>query len=349
MGVKLNYKYKTIKMSREISLFTDYVQKENRVTNYCGLMMKLVYEESPKRFEELIVNLIQNDIDIPIGPFFSQQIKKNKSIPDLIITQKSISIFFETKLNDWFYSSQIKKHIEGFSDGSDRKILFLLSNFESDNLEQRFAKDFEIAEKNNIILQPLSYEDFINSLEAVAKTEYLSNLIEEFKVYLDSRGLLPKWKYLLDVVNCSGTLHEIKDLVYMCPDKGGAYSHRRAKYFAPYKNKGVRAIYEIDAIVIVGKNAGEGTIKWNNSNFKKEQLIETAKKKILKWDNRIEENKSVPLQVFLLSNPHPTSFLKSTKGGMLQSKKYFWNIAEDVKDSKELANKLNERKWEDFK
>lgn len=336
-------------MSREISLFTDYVQKENRVTNYCGLMMKLVYEESPKRFEELLVNLIQNDVDIPIGPFFSQQSKKNKSIPDLVITQKAISIFFETKLNDWFYSSQIKKHLEGFSDESNKKILFLLSNFESDNLEERFSKESKIAEENNIILQPLTYEDFISSLEDVAKTEYLSNLIEEFKVYLDSRGLLPKWKYLLDVVNCSGTLHEIENLSYMCPDKGGAYSHRRAKYFAPYKNKGVRTIYEIDAVVRIDKNYENGSVKWNNSSQKESVLIEIAKNKIQKWENRIEENKNIPLQVFILNNPHSTFFMKNTKGGMLQSKKYFWNIADGVKNSKELAEKLNNKSWEEFR
>lgn len=59
-------------MSREISLFADYHQKENSVTNYCGLMMKLIYEESPKRFEELLATLIQSDKDIPVGPIFSQ-------------------------------------------------------------------------------------------------------------------------------------------------------------------------------------------------------------------------------------------------------------------------------------
>lgn len=45
-------------MGKPISLFTDYSQSENRVTNYCGLMMKLIYEESPRRFSELIDNLM---------------------------------------------------------------------------------------------------------------------------------------------------------------------------------------------------------------------------------------------------------------------------------------------------
>lgn len=35
-------------MSEGISLFSGYNQKENRHTNYCLLMLKLLYEEIPK-------------------------------------------------------------------------------------------------------------------------------------------------------------------------------------------------------------------------------------------------------------------------------------------------------------
>jgi hypothetical protein len=181
-------------MSREISLFADYHQRENSVTNYCGLMMKLIYEESPKRFEELLATLIQSDTDVPVGPIFSQQTKKENSVPDLAITQKSFSIFFENKLTDWFYSEQIGRHIKGFNDTTETKILFLLSNFDTDKfLEVRFEEDIKKAKSAGIILQPISYEDFVGALENVANTDYLNNLLEEFKIYLDRNGLLPKW------------------------------------------------------------------------------------------------------------------------------------------------------------
>lgn len=336
-------------MSREISLFADYHQKENSVTNYCGLMMKLIYEESPNRFEELLATLIQSDTDVPVGPIFSQQTKKEKSVPDLAITQKSFSIFFENKLTDWFYSNQIERHIEGFNDNTETKILFLLSNFDTDELEERFTNEIEKAKNDKIILQPISYEDFVGALENVANTDYLNNLLEEFKIYLDRNGLLPKWRYLLDVVSCSGTMHEIENDSYMCPDKGGAYSHRRAKYFGPYAKKGVRKIYEIDALVSIGRELGEGYVKWKNRNIKNEELISLAKSKIEKWDYRIRENKSVPLQVFLLRDGVETNFFKDSSGGMIQSKKYFWDIAKEVKSSKELAKQLKDEKWEDYR
>lgn len=336
-------------MSREISLFADYHQRENSVTNYCGLMMKLIYEETPKRFEELLATLIQSDIDIPVGPIFSQQTKKQKSVPDLAITQRSFSIFFENKLTDWFYSDQIERHIEGFNDSTETKILFLLSNFETSELEERFKAQIEDAKKNGIVLQPISYEDFIGALENVASTEYLGNILEEFKIYLDRNDLLPKWKYLLDVVNCSGTMHEIEDFSYMCPDKGGAYSHRRAKFFGPYSQKKVSKIYEIDAVVSIGRDLGEGVVKWKNRKIKNEELIKLAKSKIEKWDYRIRENEGIPIQVFLLKGGEETNFYKDSSGGMQQSKLYFWDIAKEITSSKQLANKLKDKKWEDYK
>jgi hypothetical protein len=335
-------------MGREISLFADYHQKENSLTNYCGLLMKMLYEDSPRKFEELLATLLKTDTNIIVGPTFTQQTKTVKSIPDLAITQKSFSVFFETKTTDWFYEDQINRHIAGFNQTADDKILFLLSNFENDNLEEQFAKEIKEAKKHKIILQPLTFEDFVGSLEQVCNSEYLRNLLDEFKLYLDRNGRLPKWKYLLDVVSCSGTLAEIEQGVYMCPDTGGAYSHRRAKYFGPYSSKKVADIFEINAIVVIEKNLGEAKIKWKNKNIKDETLIEQARQKLQNWQWRIDENKSVPLQVFLLDNRQETNFVKETSGGMLQSKKYFWDISTDCKNSQELAEKLRDKNWGDY-
>ncbi len=197
-------------MGREISLFADYHQKENSLTNYCGLLMKMLCEDSPKRFEELLATLLKRDINIVVGPSFTQQTKAVKSIPDLAITQKSFSVFFETKISDWFYEDQINRHIEGFNQATDDKILFLLSNFEQDDLEEHFSTQIREAKKYKIILQPITFEDFVGSLEQVCSSKYLRGILDEFKLYLDRNNYLPKWKYLLDVVNCSGTLDEVE-------------------------------------------------------------------------------------------------------------------------------------------
>ena len=336
-------------MGREISLFADYHQKENSLTNYCGLLMKMLYQESPRRFEELLVALLKTDTKIIVGPTFTQQTKAEKSIPDLAITQKSFSVLFETKTTDWFYEDQIYRHIAGLNQTADHKILFLLSNFENDNLEEQFQKEITKVKNNNIIIQPLSFEDFVGSLEQVCNTEYLKNLLDEFKIYLDTNKLLPRWKNLLDVVNCSGTLNEeIKQGVYICPDNGGPYSHRRAKYFGAYASKKVAEIFEIKAIVVIGEKLSDAKIKWKNKDINDEILIKEAKQKMQILPSRINENMSVPLQIFLLENREETNFVKESSGGMFSSKQYFWDIAVGCENSKELAEKLKNKNWGDY-
>jgi len=332
----------------KISLFTEYHQAENTLTNYCGLILKLLYEENPKSFESVITNLINSDKGFEVLPTFEQQRKLNKGVPDLMIKQPSFSILIETKRFDWFHKGQIDRHIEGFDINTDYKILFLLSKFEEDNYEDKFAEQIEAAQPD-IILQPLSFERLLDVLEKSEHSDNFKRFLSEFKEYLDRKGYLPNWKYLLDVVNCSNTIHEVRDQnVFMCPNTGGVYSHRRAKYFGGYKYKNVEFIHEIKAIVIVEKNMDEATILWKNFDLKDVDLINEAKEKINIWDYRRDEITKRSLQVFLLQNPHLANFRKSTSGGMYNNKRYFVDIAKNpiADNSKELADKLFNKTWE---
>lgn len=352
-------------MSRPISFFCDYHGRENTVTNYCGLMLKMVYEESPLLFQELIATLLGGDLDLKIGPNFMQQKRmvganKNKnqaSIPDLAIIQQSFAVFFENKLSNWFYEDQIKKHIDGFG-AAEKKILFLMTNWEDDG-GKTIGKDIndgiKKAKDEGVIVKAISFEDLVGSMENMVKSENLSNMLEQFTLYLDKSNLLPRWKYMLDVVNCGQTLDEIAEGAYICPDTGGAYSHRRAKYFGPYANKKVESIFKIDAVVTFEPNfitlKKEPEIKWNNSKLKNEDLVERSKKVLTGKPDRLNEIKNTPLQVFLLSEGTETNFIKDSSGGMQTSKIYFEDIAKKVNaDSvSELAAKLKDKKWEDFR
>lgn len=326
-------------MSKEISLFSDYHTKENSLTNHCGLILKLLYEENPTSFEEAISSLTSTNFII--NPTFEQQVRKETSVPDLVIEQKSFSIFFETKRTDWFYSDQINRHLEGFKKNVDYNILFLLSNFEIDNPEEKYQQQIQIAKSLDIILVPISFEEFVETLESVDSSDVFKKFLVEFRAYLDRNGYFPSWRYLLEVVNCASTIHEVHERnVFMCPNTGGVYSHRRAKYFGGYKWKNVKFIHEIKAVVVIEKNYDSEYIQWNNSNYTDSELIQEAKEKILLWDYRIEEIKNNGLQVFLLDNPYEVNFKKTSKGGLYGNKKYFWDLAKELNatNSKELAN-----------
>ena len=63
-------------MGQEIGLFNDYHTKENILSNHCGVILKILYEENPKSFEEAIATLTSQDFIII--PSFKQQIKKTE-------------------------------------------------------------------------------------------------------------------------------------------------------------------------------------------------------------------------------------------------------------------------------
>lgn len=338
-------------MGREISLFADFTQKENRITNYCGLMLKFLYNENPDAFE-FVINSMLEDIQIKVNPGFVQQEKKLHSIPDLCIRQSSFEIYFETKIVDWFYSEQIEKHINGFAESkSDIKILFLVCNDTIESYEKRFEETINYAKTNSILIKPITFEGLLECLKLneFKVSDAYNDMLIEFGNYLDKSNLLPSWKSRLDVISCGATYDEIEKGYYSCPNIGKSYSHRRAKYFGAYLGKKVVCIAEIRAIIAVGYVEGIIQYKhmiYKNSEESDKKLQEEATNKInTTIDSRKEEMQKYDFKIFLLGEIHPTSFIKESKGGLYGSKTYFENIPKKISNAKELAEFLDRKEW----
>lgn len=334
-------------MGRPISYFANYHSEENIVTNYCGLMLKMIYDDSPSAFENIITSIIADSgKTIELGAKFSQQEKFQKSIPDICIRQSSFNIFFENKRSDWFYSEQLERHINGFNENSSLNVLILLcSEFKQDVV---FEQARRTAETKNIHIATITYEDFLTLIEENATSEFIREQLTEFRNFLDKNELLPTWKYLLDVVNCAGRPQEImNDNVYMCPDTGKTYSHRRALYFGAYKDKKVHHLYTIEAVVSVQEQLGGVEIKWNNFSSDDTELKAKAINMVEKY--RKQENLTKPIQVFILSNAREVDFNKDSKGGMFGTKVYFEGIAKGCQDIDALVEKINNKFWSSFK
>lgn len=335
-------------MGRDISLFNDYHTKENILSNHCGLILKLLYEENPKSFEEVISVLTNQDFQIT--PSFSQQIKKDNSIPDILIEQQSFSIFFETKIGDWFGKPQIKSHLNGFTKEIKYKILFLLSNFEEDYPDKKFDDLIKKAKDVDIILSPISFEKLIGTLEIVETTDHYKRYLIEFREFLERNDYLPTWNYMLDVVNSSNKIDEIHNHdVYMCPNTGGTYKHRRCKFLGGYSSKNVKYIHEIKALVVIEKGGEDGSVIWKNfTNNEDDALIKEAIKKIELCEGRKNDINQHSLKVFLLQNPIEANFKKSSSGGLYSTKRYFDFKKYKPKNSNELAEIVKNGSWETY-
>lgn len=151
-------------MGREISLFSDYHQRENNLTNHCGVLFRQIYRESPQQFEKLVVELLQDEARLRVGPIFTQQERKLTSVPDLLIQQEAFSLFFETKTSDWFYHDQLSRHVEVLAKAPGIKVLFCLSKFDEDEPEEKFTALIAEAKKQKVVVQFVSFEDLLEQV-----------------------------------------------------------------------------------------------------------------------------------------------------------------------------------------
>src|SRR3989442_15669294 len=108
------------------------------------------------------------------------------------------------------------------------------------------------------------------------------------------------WEHLLDVVNCSRSMRRVSKGIYACPDTGGAYTHKRAKYFGAYEDKAVSWLFEIKAVLFVRQDMRHSGVKWKNVDLSDEMLKEEAAGKIRGDSHLSAVIQKQDLQVFLL-------------------------------------------------
>ncbi len=334
-------------MSRPISLFSGYSQRENRTTNYCLLLLKMLYEENPKFLAEVMSTLVGEDLGERIGVNFRQQERKDASAPDGLILQSAFTIYIETKNWDWFDKKQLKNHLAALNEESPGlKALIALANFETADrvkftpIRQLCATQY----KGSIVFEEVSFEDFVQALQIPHLPKNLADAVADFRSYLDEQNLLPSWERLLDVVNCAGIPDDVLvGNVYICPATGGAYNHQRCKYFGMYRNKQIQQVALIDAVVDV-EAADNATVKWQNVPRSKDELKMLAEAKVEKL-----RPDAFPTRVFLLGPLYPTDCQKDSPGGMQTSKQYFDVGHLKVDGAEPLARALSGKTWSEIR
>lgn len=335
----------------EISLFSGYSGKENRTTNYCLLALKLLYEENPKYLDEALNQLTSGQVSGSIGVSFYQQAKHEHSIPDGVIVQKPLTLFIETKNFDWFYDDQLERHLDGLSKEPGLKVLLALANFEALD-EARFERIKQLCKEQysgKIAFASATFEGFLDALRLSGLPKDLEDLLADLEGYLSQENLLPTWKHKLDVCNCAGDSYSHippEHNTYICPAKGGAYSHSRSRYFGMYKDKRVQYVAEIEAVVDVYPGSeGNTELRWRNISSKtKKALQEEGRRKM----QEVWPDADWAGRVFVLGPLHETEFWKDSKGGMMGSKQYFDVSSLKVDNAEELAEKLRGKQWSDL-
>lgn len=98
----------------------------------------------------------------------------------------------------------------------------------------------------------------------------------------------------------------------------------------------------IEAVIDL-ESEEESHVKGKNVDRVDQDLVKAAR------ERRSQSGESwYPVRVFLLSDFHPTNFVKSSPGGMQGSKQYFDISKLKVIDVADLARKLQDKNWENY-
>ena len=340
-------------MSHNLSLFSDYRARENHTTNYCGVILKLLYQDNPQAFSDVLSRITEAKVDI--GVRFSQQEVGPTGVPDLVIRQDAVEVLFEAKNAPPFKARQLIGHLASFQTRGTR-VLLAISRFEKDDYDTAFLEQHkeavDQAQKLGIAIRAVSFDAFLEAINSATVSTSMKEYVSDFTTYLERNKCLSRWKTLLTCVNVAQSFDEFLRGAYICPFGPSAFTHRSTRYLGAYRNKTVSRIAEVLGVVAFPFNDKLPEIIEDRSG-NPEQLKEMAIT-FLKQSSqaRIDEANNIPLKVFVLQGErYETDFRKDSPGGLMAAKIYFDDIATRVgaNNAEELSEKLRGRVWSEFR
>lgn len=339
----------------KIHYFQRYSQKENVVTANTMLLLSRLYHYSPDKFFRFLKECIFRD-DSQFEPEIqiTLQEKVQHTVPDAIITQDSFKVVVETKLSDWFYTKQLQGHLEAF--GAEKtKVLLTLSPvvMEASKVDQINAEINNYCEVHAIKIWyiHLTFRELIDAISRmIDERDYaMQDVWSDFIDFCSEEGLLPSKAIMR--MQLAGTTFDfnMKSNVYYDKVNRGFRTHQ---YLGLYKNKSVRAIGKISAIICaVGEK--DGSLKFTGemgevTEARKESIkaaMEDASK--YGYDLRCYEHR-----YFFVHKFYETDYRKVSYGGSMGSRIFDleeilnFNSDEPLPDTALIAEALKHHHWE---
>lgn len=235
-----------------VHYFQRYSQPENVVTNNTLLLLSRIYHYSPSSFGRLL-QAVLDDIDVSIGPSFSQQEGGRSpggrgSVPDGTIAQPSFRVVVETKLYDNAHVGQLVRHLDRFQDAETQVLLLVAPERPGDDLIARVGSAIEErgeARGGRAVFRTLTFSDLIGAARDVIPPHAaeMVEMLDDYEGFCTTAGLIPSAPYKMRVVQCAQTLEEnVEHGVYYHP---ASRSYSDLGYLGLYTGKSVRAVGKV--------------------------------------------------------------------------------------------------------
>lgn len=335
----------------KIHYFQRYHKKEDVATANTMLLFSRLYSYSSDKFFRLLKTFFFSDSFNPEITFNLQE-KSKKSVPDATISQPSFKIVVETKLSDWFYKEQLENHLLSFKDEKFKVFMTLAPTYMAETKKTDFEnelKEYNKSQKYPVMHINTTFEKIVSAVRDVLdERDYeMHEVLEDYIIYCENDGLMissNSWKLLRMKLAGKTFNFNIENDIYYDSIEHGFRTHG---YLGLYKEKSIRAIGKIEAIITAEvDDKGEVTYK-----AEKGKLTEERKQKILKAisDGAEYGYDMAGERYFFVEKFYETDFKKISYGAAMGTR--FFDLTEitdvDKKSStEEIAQKLKMITWE---
>jgi hypothetical protein len=305
-----------------ISYFQKFSQPENHVTNNTLLVLRHVYRNSQAKFEALFHALVSDEnLSIPIGLSFNQQIRELHSVPDAYISQQPFNLYIEAKLDDRLDENQIDRHLKSAKNKAYPNGSVFLLGLTKERLPEVVDKKFrDMAVRFGVFFVGITYTQLADELIKLC-TDFEANLreiIDDYSEFLSSQGLLINPSSRMAVFPCSTSRDQnVKFGIYYLPaTRSDIFS---CSIIGLYKNKQISHIGRIRAYGLWSYSSGK-------FEYSKEQGVLTDDD-LEKVDRLIAASpyydlRSVDHRFYMVDKFEEVNFLKKSSGGM-RGRRYF--------------------------
>lgn len=302
----------------EVTRFPHYHQAENVVTNHIMVMLRMLYNVSPKLLEGLLQALCADEVTI--GPRFSQQIAGSHSVPDGLILQEPLAIFVETKLGSSFDAEQLKRHCKTIVDRLPNRTGNFLIALTSGRSESVMSDEvMALAREHGIQIVCANFGELVEQIVALPVTDIvMREVIQEFTDFVYAQGLVPREdQFLVAMLTGTSWRDNLAHGVYYEPvDRNPKW--QRAAFLGLYHDRRVSHVGRIVTSVAAVEDGMEQLVfdvpEKGTLDDRQRRAIREVVAAAQAYYAGFQADKH---RYYIVDKFEPTDFQKRTPGGMM--------------------------------
>ena len=334
----------------KIHYFQRYHKGEDVATANTMLLLSRLYAYSSNSFFKFLKEQFFVDIIFEPELSFVLQEKSEKSVPDATITQPSFKVVIETKLTDWFYQDQLIRHLSTFGNEAYKVLITLSSELMEKNKKETVDKaiaEYNVEHQTHIIHVNTTFELLAQGIQDVlTDRDYeMQDVLDDYMEYCynDRLIIIPdSWKKMR--MQLAGTTLDfnIAQNVYYDNIERGFTEH---DYLSLYKNKSIRAVGKIEAIITAVMKDGElqYNVERGELTEERKQKIQTAREDGKNYGYILDAHR-----YFFVDKFCETDFPKITKGPSMGTRMFDLTEVlqmDTLPSTEEIAELLKNKTW----